>query len=243
MIFGFEPLELFGNLFAFGITILILLYAFGDSPLFRLATHIFIGVASGYAGGVAWHSIVLPHLLGPLVGSTAAPVSPVDLALRFLLVGLLLTKLSPRTAAIGNPATAFLVAVGAATAIGGAIQGTIFPLTSSAGGIVSVDTIHFLLGENTSDGLTTVARILFMGTILLGTITTLVYFQFSAKSAPNQTPERHQIITIISWIGKVFIAITFGALFAGVFISSLDALNERLFYLWDTISSLLLLFG
>lgn len=241
MIFGFEPLELFGNLFAFGITILILLYAFGDSPPFRLATHIFIGVASGYAGGVAWHSIVVPHLLAPLLGNSAVPVSSVDLALRFVLVGLLLTKLSARTAAIGNPATAFLVAVGAATAVGGAIQGTIFPLTSSAGGIVSIDTIHLLIGETTSGSLVIVARMLFMSAILFGTITTLVYFHFSAKSLPNQTPQRHQIITIIALIGKFFIAITLGALFAGVLISSLDALIERLIFLWDTIS--LYLFG
>ncbi len=241
MIFGFEPLELFGNIFAFGITILILLYAFGDSPLFKLATHIFIGVASGYAGGVAWHSIVVPHLLAPMLGNSVTPVSSVDLALRFVLVGLLLTKLSARTAAIGNPATAFLVAVGAATAVGGAIQGTIFPLTSSAGGIVSIDTIHLLIGETISGSLVIVARMLFMSAILFGTITTLVYFHFSAKSLPNQTPQRHQIITIIALIGKFFIAITLGALFAGVLISSLDALIERLFFLWDTIS--LYLFG
>jgi len=180
-------------------------------------------------------------LLSPMLGNSVTSVSSVDLALRFLLVGLLLTKLSARTAAIGNPATAFLVAVGAATAVGGAIQGTIFPLTSSAGGIVSIDTIHLLIGETISGSLVIVARMLFMSAILFGTITTLVYFHFSAKSLPNQTPQRHQIITIIALIGKFFIAITLGALFAGVLISSLDALIERLFFLWDTIS--LYLFG
>lgn len=232
-----DPFELLGNLFAVIFTILVLLYAFGDSPAFRLVIHIFIGVSAGYMGGVVWHDVLRPQLIDPLLGRGAIPVSPLDLSLRLLLVGLLLTKISPRTAVVGNPATAYLVAIGAATAVGGAIQGTIFPLASSSGGLVSTDTIQLLLWDNISNSFLVVVRFLLMSVVLFGTIATLGYFYFSAKSLPNQTPVQNRAIIITAWVGQIFIAITFGTLFAGVYIASLDALIERLFFLWSIISS------
>ena len=45
---------------------------------------------------------------------------------------LLLMKLSPRTARLGNVTIAFLVGVGAAVAVGGAVMGTLIPQTRAA---------------------------------------------------------------------------------------------------------------
>jgi hypothetical protein len=214
-----------------------LFYAFGDSPPFRIAVHLFIGVAAGYSGGVAWHSIIRPYFIDPLSGQSVAPISPFDLTLRLILVILLLTKISSRTAFVGNPVGAYLVGIGAASAIGGAIKGTIFPLTSGASGVVPTKTIQLLFGENISDGPLIALRFIFTGVILVGTISTLMFFHFSAKSIPNQTPIRNRFVTIIAWIGQGFIAITFGVLFAGVYIASLDAIIERLIFLWSAINT------
>lgn len=235
---GVEPLEFAGNLFAFIITVLILFYAFGDNPMFRLTIHIFIGVAAGYVGGVAWHAVVRPYLLDPLFNASVSTVSPIDLSLRLVLVGLLLTKLSPKTAVVGNPATAYLVGIGAATAIGGAIQGTIFPLVGSSSGIISVETTKLLFGENISTGFLVPIRFLLSGLALFGTIATLIYFHFGTGNFGNPSSLPNRVISIIAWIGKIFIAITFGALFGGVYIASLNALIERLLFLWNTVSSL-----
>ena len=49
------------------LTLLVFSYLFGDTPLFRLAQAIFVGVAVGYAVIVAIYSILLPRLVVPLV--------------------------------------------------------------------------------------------------------------------------------------------------------------------------------
>jgi len=49
-----------GPILAALLTIMMLSYIIGDNPFFRLACYIFIGVASGYAGAMAWHQVLWP---------------------------------------------------------------------------------------------------------------------------------------------------------------------------------------
>ena len=102
------------------LTLFIFSYLFGDNPVFRFATAIFIGAAAGYFAVVIIYQVLLPRLVVPLIqGSTLAFVP-------LVLSGLLLTKLSPRMGRLGNIPMAVLVGAGAAIAIGGAALGTIF---------------------------------------------------------------------------------------------------------------------
>ena len=64
--------------------------------------------------------------------------------------------------------------------------------------------------------------------MLVGSICTLAYFQFGARVKNDQPPSRPAIVESMSKIGEVFLAITLGALFAGVFASAVTALVERL---------------
>jgi hypothetical protein len=64
--------------------------------------------------------------------------------------------------------------------------------------------------------------------MLGGTVFTLASFHFSAGRAADGTPKRHPIIEGIAWVGRLFIAITLGVLFAGVYVSALTAMIERL---------------
>jgi len=67
------------------------------------------------------------------------------------------------------------------------------------------------------------------GTVMLaGTVFTLASFHFSASRAPDGTAKRNRILEIIAWIGRLFIAITLGVLFAGVYMAALTAMIERL---------------
>lgn len=52
---------------SFLFTLMVLSYLMGDNPLFRLAIHIFIGVSAGYAAAVAWHQVLSPKLIQPLL--------------------------------------------------------------------------------------------------------------------------------------------------------------------------------
>ncbi len=72
-------------------------------------------------------------------------------------------------------------------------------------------------------------------TIMVGTVATLIHFHFGAKPAPNQIPQRTRLIETISKVGEVFIAITFGVIFAGIFSAAMVALVERLAFIYQFI--------
>ena len=76
------------------------------------------------------------------------------------------------------------------------------------------------------------------GLFLLGTISSLVYFHFSARKNTRNEVKRPWLVSVLGWIGKVFIAVTLGAVFAGVITSAVTALVERTGFLLETISLL-----
>ena len=205
---------------------MILSYLIGDNPAFRVAVYIFVGVSAGYVAAVAWWQVLYPKLFLPLL--TGSFIERL-LALVPLILGvLLLMKLSPRTAWLGNPTLAFLVGVGAAVAVGGAVMGTLIPQTQAS----------FNVFNPTSAGESWLARLFFGAIMLVGTITTLVYFHFGAKATAGG-PQRSKLVIWLGWIGQVFIAITLGVLFAGVFAAAMTALIERLNFIWYFLTSVL----
>ncbi len=210
---------------SFLLTLMILSYLIGDNPAFRVAVYIFIGVSAGYAAAVAWHQVLYPHLIVPLLsGSLADRI----LTIVPLVMGLLLLlKLSPRTAHLGTPPMAFLVGVGAAVAIGGAVMGTLFPQTQASVNALDLSGAGQFWLERLSEGVI----------MLVGTVTTLAYFHFGAKATASG-PQRGKLVSVLGWVGKVFIAITFGVLFAGVFVAAMTALIERVNFIVTFLSSL-----
>jgi hypothetical protein len=64
--------------------------------------------------------------------------------------------------------------------------------------------------------------------VLVGVISTLAYFQFGASQKADGSVRRNVPVNILSWVGRVYIAITFGVLFAGVYMAALTALIERM---------------
>ena len=205
--------DLVTGIISFLLTVMILSYLFfGDKLPFRLAVYIFVGVSAGYAGAVAWQQVLYPRLIAPLISSRGKEFL---LAIPLLLGVLLLMKLTPRTARLGNPAVAFLVGVGAAVAVGGAVMGTLFPQV-----MASINAFK-LPADN---------RIEHLGeaiVMLIGTVATLIYFHYGAKATPDG-PQQSKGLTWLRWAGQVFIAITFGVLFAGVLTAAMTALIERL---------------
>lgn len=213
------------------LTVFTLSYAFGDNPLFRSAAYLFVGVAAGYAAAVAVEDVLFPYLIDPILALAAGTpvIDAGELAMRSGLTVLLLTKLSPRTARLGNPVSALVVGVGAALAVAGALQGTIIPQVGAARSVFDAQTVELALqggyyGE--------AAGVLLQGFILLvATISTLAYFHFGARERGNLAPRRNILIDALAWVGRIFIAITLATLFSGVLLAALAALVERLGYL------------
>lgn len=213
------PIDLLSTIFGLLFTLMVFSYLWRDNPLFRIALYIFIGVASGYAATVVWHYVLVPKLFEPLRDPNRLALLIVPLLLSFSL----LAKLSPRISWIGNFAMAVLVGVGAAAALGGALLGTLIPQAQAA-----IDSFDIASAVSASDALSG----LLGGTVMLaGTVFTLGYFHFSAVRAPDGTARRNGIFESIGWVGRIFIAITLGVLFAGVYMAALTAMIERLGFL------------
>ena len=64
--------------------------------------------------------------------------------------------------------------------------------------------------------------------MLVGTVVTLAYFQFGAKQTADGTVKRNAVVEMLAGLGRIFIAITFGVIFAGVYMAALTAMIERL---------------
>ncbi len=211
-------MEIISAAIGFLLTIMIFSYLIGDNPLFRIAVYLFIGVASGYAATVVVYYVFIPRLANLLQTND---LSQFILPAILLLLGLsLFGKFFPRTSWIGSFAMALLVGVGAAAAIGGALLGTVVPQLQAA-----IDAFDLQSAGDFG------ARISKFGegvVMLLGTVVTLAAFHFSAGRAPDGTPKRHPILEGVAWVGRIFIAVTLGVIFAGVYMAALTAMIERL---------------
>jgi hypothetical protein len=201
----------------FLLTLMVFSYLISDNPLFRIAVYLFIGVSSGYAATVIVNYVLIPRF------SSLQPndINQLILAIIPLLFGAtLLAKLSPRISWIGNFAMAVLVGVGAAVAIGGALLGTLMPQLGAA--------INAFDVRSAGGGLQAASKLI-QGVVMLGgTVFTLASFHFTAGRASDGNPRRNPIIEGIAWVGRLFIAITLGVVFAGVYMSALTAMIERL---------------
>ncbi len=161
---------------------------------------------------------------------------PLPFIFALITIVLLLLKLSPRTAQFGNPVSAMLVGTGAAVAIAGAIQGTLLPQLGAAGTFFDPPQFNAALQQSRFD---VVIRLVLQGSILLvGTLSALVSFHFSGKRGSTQQPERHRAIEWVARLGRIFIAVTLGVVFAGVYSAALSALASRFDFLLGTLDTL-----
>jgi hypothetical protein len=211
------------------LTLMIFSYFFGDNPLFRMATYLFVGVTAGYVAVLIVYQVLLPRLIWPLLHGNAA--ERVLVVFPLILSILLLTKLSPKFAQLGSIPMAYLVGAGAAVVISGAATGTIVHQTRAA---INMFDMQSTAAQASGPGLQ-----LFTATIVLvGTVSSLAYFHFSAKPNAKGAVQRSNLMELLAKIGQVFIAITLGALFAGVYATAITALIERLDFIMQFLQSL-----
>jgi hypothetical protein len=208
-----ENLDLIAGWASLVLTLLVFSYVLGDNVLYRLAVHVLVGVAAGYVAIVAVESVLWPWINDTILtvfedsDDTATRFAMGAVGIVPFLIGvLLLFKASSRLAPIGNLGLAFIIGVGTAVAIVGAAAGTILPLAQDAGESV---------GDNTANGIV----------ILVGTICTLVHFQYLAVRRAGKI-EQPLPIRFLGSIGHGFIMVAFGALYAGAIVTSLTIFSD-----------------
>jgi hypothetical protein len=115
-----------------------------------------------------------------------------------------------------------MVGVAAAVTIGGALLGTI---SNQLFAIIDLFDMQIAAGSRFWSFLQGVY-------VLFGTISTLLFFQFfQPKDAAQKKSVGTKILGAARSVGMVFIALTFGALFAGVYMASVLTLIERVDFL------------
>ena len=220
-----ENLDLIAGWTSLVLTLMVFSYLLSDNVLYRLAIHVLVGVAAGYIAVVAIESVIIPWINDTVLVEQGGRDDVTWRALRAvgvlpLFVGVpLLFKFSPRYARIGDMGLAFVIGIGTAVAITGAVAGTIVPLVQEAGESIGDDALEGLV-------------------VLVGVICTLIYFQYLAVQHEGES-KRPRLLRIPSMIGQFFVTITLGALYAGAILTSLaifsDVIRQQLEFILDQI--------
>ena len=214
--------ETIGLFVSAAITLLIFGYLFADNVLYRWALALLVGGGIGYALGVAWQFVLLDWITKALASDSIPEkvvyVVPLALGVLLLLKGITGSKFLGQLAVLGNISMGYLVGVGTAVALSGALLGTLIPQAMEAGTAVTLD--QGLPG-------------LLQGTVMLiGTLATLLVF----------SPRRHEkegrtrpVMMLIQGVGKFFIILALAVTFSGALTSALSALVMRIWQIAELI--------
>lgn len=202
------------------LTLMVYSYLVADNPLYRLAEHLLVGTAVGYAFVVAYHSVLRAQLVDPLIRD---PRGNWPLVVPAVLGLLLLTKARTNIAWLGNVTVAYLMAVGSALAIGGALVGTIIPQVHA--------TLVSLSPGQLGGGLPGLERALNNAILVLGTVSALMAFYFSAPGQRLIGRVWGQFVGGWARLGRWGIMMTFGAIFASTAVSRITLLISRVHFL------------
>ena len=205
------------------LTLLIFSYLLGDNPLYRLALHLFIGALVGYSFGIVLREVLIKIVLGQLLDN---PILLVPLVMG---LWLFFFKSIPRLAYVGNFSIAYLVGVGTAVALSGALLGTLVPQIRATGRALSAASLASSRA-GLLDGLL----------IVVGTVCALMTFNFTFTAQRRWGLARTlaQIVRAIAWLGRLFLILAFGIAFAGALTASLSIFIGRIQYLIDVFTNI-----
>lgn len=211
-----------GGMLGFGFSMAIFSYLIGDNPLYRIALHLFIGASVGYAMLITIYQVLLPRLVEPLMSGQTDVMLFVSVPLIFFIF--LTLKLSPRLSPLGNISVALMLGVGTAIAVGGALTGTFLPQIQATWLSVRPGASGSLFNNLV---------------IVIGTVSTLLYFQFWVRYNPRTDKERIWPLRILAGVGQGFLVVTLGATYGGMILSGISLFSERVVFLWNFISRLI----
>ena len=201
------------------LTLAVLSYVFGNNPVFRLAQYLFVGVAAGYAGALAWNQVLWPRLWLLLTD----PQTYWTYAIFFLLGILLLARGMRSISVLADLPLGVLFGVGAALALGGALTGTLVPQIQAT--IVPVNPALY------GGGPAGWALAIDAGLVVIGTVTVFSVFHYAGRGQGLLSGVWYGLRRAAGSVGSGLIAITFGVLLAGAFLSFFTILSSRLSFL------------
>ncbi|MFH1372243.1 MAG: hypothetical protein ABII79_00385 [bacterium] len=184
-------------------TLAIFSFLYKDNPFYRLAEHIFAGLSAGYYIGLIWESVIIQQLWDPMLGGSWWLVIP------GLLGVMMFARLWPKISWVSRIALAFVMGNTAGIFLVTQLHGIVLPQMQ--------DTMLPLGGV---DGF---ASALLAVVIVVGTISTLIYFYFSK--------EHKGVFGITAKVGIWFIMVSFGAHFGYTVMGRISLLIGRVYFL------------
>jgi hypothetical protein len=212
--------DIIGLIIGAGSTVLVLTYLLGDNVLYRLVLHAFTGALLGYSFAVILFDLVFKRMAQ--LQSQPFLVIPIGIGL-----SLFVLKLFRRVAYLGNYPLAFLIGVGLAVALTGALVGTLQPQIRATGQAFQYDA---------QDSLGPLRGFVILG----GTVCTL--FAFDITLSPNQRGiwgSLGMVVRGLAWVGRLFLTIALAVAFAGALTASLTFFIGRVQYLVEALARLM----
>lgn len=209
-----------GPWIAFGLSLIVLSRAFGENPLFRFSQYLFVGLALGYTLTVVVTTIfIVPSgdmLDNPDSVGTALFIVPVLIGL------LLLTRLRTQQLSwLANIPLALLFGVAAAVAIAGTLLGTLLPQLQAS----------FFSVTSFTDGRDLGAAIGKL-VLVIGVVLVLLSFRFSKAATPDAADHSDTLKpTLVAKVGRMWLLLSLGAVFAATLITYQSALIDRIQFL------------
>lgn len=183
-------------------------FLYKDNRFYKLSEHIFAGLSAGYYIGLIWQTVILQQLVNPMVDN-----GEWWLIFPGILGVLMFTRLSKKYSWVSRVSLAFVIGNTAGIYLLSELHGKVLPQMRST-----------MVSLNSGDG---IARILLSLVVIVGVITTLIYFYFSK--------EHKGIIGISAKVGIWFIMLAFGAHFGYTVMGRISLLIGRtqfLYYDW-----------
>ncbi len=199
----FASWTLFGTLLAAFLTLAVFSFLVRDNPLYKLAEHIFIGVATGYVLAYSFWSVFVPNVWRQFQSLRLGTAAPEDRKWIWLLVipvllGLLFfARFVPKYAWLSRWSIAFLIGAYAGVNCTGYFQTDLINQASST--FHDFGRLHPGPNHGWVDILTVNVP------ILVGVLSTLTYFFFSK-------PHRG-VVGVSARLGVFFLMVAFGASF------------------------------
>ncbi len=210
-------ISLLGYLIAIFFIITTLSMLWKDNPLFRIGQQALIGAATAHYIVLNFTS-VYNNAIKPMMGGNLLLIIPLFLGL------LMYTRLKNDIAWIARYPTAVLVGVGTGVMIAGNLRGQIIDQVKN--------TILDLVNAPALGSMTILNTVI----ILVGTITSLLFFTYSVKHSTKDG------LTPLGWaakIGRIFLMISLGANWSGEIVWYLTQLIGRFFYIVNFIKLLM----
>ncbi|MEO0082367.1 MAG: hypothetical protein ABIL25_08775 [candidate division WOR-3 bacterium] len=190
------------------LTLAIFSFLYRENPFYRIAEHLYVGLANGYAITFYWHRILVPSLFDPVSRSPHFWTKLYLIAIA-IIGALYFTRFIPKVSWLVRIPIAIVLGYSSGATIPRAVDAEIIQQLRAT----IITRAHFAHWDTAAWAIL----------IFVGVIATVSYFFFSA--------ERRGALKPISYLGIIFIMVGFGASFGYTVMARISLFIGRLQFL------------